>query len=70
MILTCREVKINHRLSLIENNVFTPRLLDVYVSDDDKNRNDNELNGIYMVFEFVDYNVNDIINRKAKFGED
>lgn len=65
----CREVKINQNLSAINNNVFTPKLLDLYMPQCDKESDQSQLTGIYMVFEYMPYTLLDVINSPQKLTE-
>lgn len=59
--LICREFKINQFLSLYKGNIFTPRLLDAYIPIEDREGDAEQLSGIYLVFEFISFSLNDFI---------
>ena len=64
LISVCKEVKINQHLSKLSSNIFTPRLLDAYMPLKDMEGEVDELNGIYMVFDYIRFTLRDALDSR------
>lgn len=61
LILAVREVEILYRLSKAKHNNFTLRLYDAFVTDEAE-QDPSKLNEVYLVTDFIDFDLNKIFN--------
>jgi len=63
-----REIKILKALSEIETNVFTPKLLDIIVpvSGSDGPGDLEKVDGLFLVFEFVQTDLKKVLDKSSK----
>lgn len=59
----CREVYVMNKLSLMKNNVFTTRLLDIFCIKDALH-DYKKLKGIYLVMDYMPYSLDDFLDKE------